>query len=83
MRQVWTWEHLCKDGVFLRRQLCKTGVNEARIMGFCSPNTNFLLKSVGGKGVSIFVRMGVWPLLEHNGDPRGSIYEWVDYLHLA
>lgn len=45
-------------------------------MGFCSPNMNFILRSVGGKGVSIFVWLGALPLLEHNG-------ESVDYLHLA
>lgn len=29
-------------------------------MGFCSPNMNFILRSVEGKGVSVFVWMGIF-----------------------
>ena len=57
-----------KIGYFPRRQLCKTGVNEARLMGFCSPNMSFILRSV----VDVFGWMGFLLLLEHNGEPWGS-----------
>lgn len=64
-----------KRGYFPRRQLCKNGVNEARLVGFCSSNTSFILRSVGGKGVSVFGWMLFLLLLEHNGEPQGSVPE--------
>lgn len=33
--------------------MCKTSVNETRLMGFCSLNMSFILRSMGGKGVSV------------------------------
>lgn len=52
-------------------------------MEFYSPKMNFILMSIGGKGVSVFKWMVSLSPLEHNGKPWGNLPEGVDYLHLV
>lgn len=60
-------------GYFPRRQLCKTGVNETRLMGFCSPNEFYIEVSGRQRCVSLQVDGFFLPLLDHNGEPRGRL----------